>query len=134
SGVWQMADWWRWDLSYSYLHTRIINDFNFQNAISPEHIASLRAAINPMDKISLDFWFRSSSQAVAINPYSAHELKIGGYVSLDARIAWQALKQVEISVTGQNLLQNQHLEYYDESYALPSGVPRSIYGKITWHF
>jgi len=134
SGVWLIAFWWRWDLSYSYLHTRLINDFRFQNAISPSHTASLRAAINPMDKVSVDFWLRSSTQALAINPYSSHEQKVGGYISLDARIAWQLLKQVEISITGQNLLQNQHLEYYDESYALPSGVPRSVYGKISWHF
>ncbi|NOT83874.1 MAG: TonB-dependent receptor [Methylococcaceae bacterium] len=53
SSVWQMLDWWRWDLSYGLLKTELNHVDGYLAAVSPEHIASLRAAINPMEKISL---------------------------------------------------------------------------------
>lgn len=133
SGVWQMFDWWRWDLSYSLLETDIYNEL-YQAAISPKHITSFRAMLNPTDKISLDFWLRHSSAAKTINTLGRHELTVNGYVTLDARLAWQPVKNVELSVTGQNLLDKQHLEYFDDGYALPAKVPRAVYGKISWQF
>ncbi|MEQ1528657.1 MAG: TonB-dependent receptor [Methylococcales bacterium] len=134
SGVWQMSDWWRWDLSYSLLKTQINNIEHFQGAFSPEHMTSLRASINPIDKVSMDFWLRHSSSALTINPLGRDELTVNSYVTLDARLGWKPVKDIELSITGQNLLQKQHLEYFDESFALPSGVPRAVYGKVSWQF
>jgi iron complex outermembrane receptor protein len=134
SGVWQMIDWWRWDLSYSLLKTQINNIDDYQAAISPEHIASLRAALNPADKVNLDFWLRYAGAAKTVNPLARQELTVNSYVTLDVRLAWQPVHNLELSVTGQNLLEKQHFEYFDESYALPAGVPRAIYGKISWQF
>ncbi len=134
SNVWQMFDWWRWDLSYSLLKTEINNIEHFQAAISPGHMTSLRASINPIDQINLNLWLRHASSASTINPLGSKQLSVKSYVTFDARLAWQPTKNLELSITGQNLLQDQRLEYYDESFALPSAVPRAVYGKISLQF
>ena len=135
SEVWQMLDGWRWDLNYSLLKTELRHLDRYPAAVvSPEHMVSLRAALNPIEKVNLDVWLRYSSSAQAINTSTSQAIKINGYVTLDVRLAYQPVKQIELSLTGQNLLQNQHLEYLDESNALPAGVSRAIYGKISWEF
>ncbi|HYG38368.1 MAG TPA: TonB-dependent receptor [Cytophagales bacterium] len=48
------------------------------------------------------------------------------YFTFDARLAW-LFKHWEISVVGQNLWENRHLEYAFE-------IPRSVYGKISCRF
>ena len=62
------------------------------------------------------------------------EFSIDGYTTLDLRVAWRIDETVEVSVTGQNLLDKQHLEYIQESYAQQTEVPRGVYGKLEWHF
>ncbi|MEQ1637121.1 MAG: TonB-dependent receptor [Methylococcales bacterium] len=134
SSVWQMLDWWRWDLNYSLLKTEIKNIDYYQAAFSPEHMTSLRSSIVPMESVTLDFWIRHSSAAKTINPLGRDELNVNSYVTLDVRLAWQPVTNLELSIAGQNLLEKQHVEYFDESYALHAGVPRSVYGKISWQF
>ena len=131
-----MLDWWRWDLNYSLLKTDLSNPDNIQTTVSPEHTFSLRSSINPIENVTLDFWLRHSSAATAFNPliFGRDSTKINGYTTFDMRLAWQPIKNIELSLTGQNLLENQHVEYLDESYALPAPIPRSIYGKISWQF
>ncbi|WP_172680378.1 hypothetical protein [Methylomonas koyamae] len=43
-------------------------------------------------------------------------------------------RAVELALVGQNLLDNRHLEYIQESFTLPTEVQRGVYGKITWEF
>jgi len=38
-------------------------------------------------------------------------LNIPSYYSLDAHLGWRPIPQVEFSIGGQNLLDNQHLEF-----------------------
>jgi len=50
------------------------------------------------------------------------------YFTSDARLAWQ-FKNLELSVLGQNLLDNRHPEFGSAQQ-----IPRSIYGKIALRF
>jgi iron complex outermembrane recepter protein len=58
---------------------------------------------------------------------------VPSYFELDARLAWQASKQLELSLAGQNLLHDQHPEY---GIASPTRVEiqRSVYGKFAWRY
>jgi iron complex outermembrane receptor protein len=135
--VWQMNNWWRWDTNYSYLDTNFDNPQANPSAISPQHKVSLRAAINPIDTVSLDFWLRYNSSATALSPvteFNTLARHIKGYVTLDVRLAWKALPSLELSLVGQNLLADHHLEYIDETIVQPSTVPRAVYGKIALEF
>jgi iron complex outermembrane receptor protein len=125
--VWQMLDWWRWDVNYSFLKM----DFEGQDAaaqigISPQQSVSLRSAINPFKDINLDVLFRY------VDTYKDPDIK--GYVSLDIRLAWQPVDDIELSLVGQNLLAGNHLEFINESLPRPIEIERGIYGKLTWRF
>jgi iron complex outermembrane recepter protein len=60
---------------------------------------------------------------------------IPSYTRLDTGITWQWGERSSFSVAGQNLLQNEHLEYVDLSRStLSSLVKRGVYAKVTWCF
>jgi iron complex outermembrane receptor protein len=51
---------------------------------------------------------------------------------MDLRIAWRPRKNLELSVVGQNLFDDQHPEFGAPGSQME--IPRSIYGKVAWHF
>ncbi len=131
--IWQMTDWWRWETNYSLLHTRIDETQNTEG-VSPQHKLSIRALINPIDQVDLDLWLRYNGSTKAITPRSFSSQIINEYVTLDVRLAWKPKSNIELSLVGQNLLADKHLEYFDENFVNPSYVPRSVYGKIALEF
>jgi iron complex outermembrane receptor protein len=140
--TWQAADWWLWQASYSYLDTHI-NFAKFGvNPVSPEHQMSLRSNMSPREDLDVDLWFRFVDSALTINSFAntsladlANGLEIDSYATLDARVAWRPVKGVELSLVGQNLLDDRHPEYVDEGYALPIvEVPRGVFGKVALDF
>ncbi len=130
--VWQMLDWWRWDVNYSWLHTQLNNPVNAQTGISPQQRTSLRGALSPWKNIDLDFWFRYVDSSFTVGTFGDTTVK--AYVTLDLRAAYRPYKSIELSLVGQNLLAQQHLEYVAESQTLPTQIARGIYGKISWSF
>ncbi len=136
SMVWQMTDWWRWNGTYSFFNNEFSQVLGTQviNSLSPKHKVSLRAEITPIDKVNLDFWLRYNSKAEAASARSLDVVPINEYVTLDARIGWLLHPSVELSVTGQNLLDSRHLEFIEETYILPTEIPRGVYGKVKFEF
>jgi len=57
--------------------------------------------------------------------------EVPSYVMLDARIGWRPSRDVEISVTGQNLTDPGHPEVGGPAAA---EIARSVFGKLTWRF
>jgi iron complex outermembrane receptor protein len=56
-----------------------------------------------------------------------------GYTRVDLRFGWQATDRLELAVVGQNLLDDQHLEFNAESFpAVASFVERSVFLQIRW--
>ena len=130
--VWQMLEWWRWDANYSWLHTDLNNPDRPQTGVSPEHRMSLRGSISLRQALDLDFWFRYVDSNFAVGEKKA--TTISAYTTLDLRLAWRPCKQLELSLVGQNLLQDSHLEYVNENQTLPTTIDRSMYGKASWSF
>ncbi len=94
----------------------------------PRHQFSLRSNLNLADNLELDAWLRYVD---AIKSYD-----IDSYFSLDLRLGWHLSETLELSITGQNLLDNHHLEY-GESTLLNTEVTeveRSVYTKLSWTF
>ncbi|MBK8814531.1 MAG: TonB-dependent receptor [Methylococcaceae bacterium] len=130
--VWQMLDWWRWDFTYSYLYTHLKSNDFLQETQSPQHKTSIRAVMSPWHDVDFDLWLRYSDKTsfFTINgPYP-----VSSYVTMDARLAWKPIKNIELSLIGQNLLDSNHLESAGEAFANPTQIPRSFYGKIAWEF
>jgi iron complex outermembrane recepter protein len=58
---------------------------------------------------------------------------VPSYYELNARAAWHPLKQLELSVTGQNLLHAYHVEYGFPSPTREE-IARGVYGKASWQY
>jgi len=131
---WSMLEWWRWNVNYSFLKTQLHSADIHQKAISPNHQFSILSSITPIKNINLDLWFRYVGEDQGVNAQGSNEFIIEDYSTLDLRIAWQLDEELELSVTGQNLLDSQHLEYIQEAYTPETEVPRGVYGKLEWQF
>lgn len=135
ASVWQMLDWWRWDITHSWFHNQYAYSPDYVSAgyaASPNHHSSLRGLINVTDNIDFDIWWRYNGKSMANTSFGS--LSIPSYFSLDLRSAWRPMRNLELSVTGQNLLQSQHLEYVSESIYIPTAIVRGVYGKISLTF
>lgn len=129
--VWQMLDWWRWDINYSWLHMKL-EDADTITPISPQQRVSIRGALSPRQDVDLDFWFRYVDTNNV--PTASGNTTIKPYVTLDLRLAYRPLKNIELSLVGQNLLAQKHQEYVNENQTLPTAIDRGMYGKISWGF
>ena len=58
---------------------------------------------------------------------------VPAYAEMDVRLGWHATKHLDISITGQNLLQDQHPEAGFPGPAQEE-IVRSVFGTIEWRF
>jgi iron complex outermembrane recepter protein len=61
-------------------------------------------------------------------------VNVPAYLRFDTRIGWRPVDSVELSVVGQNLLDDHHPEFEGPLYSLPTEIGRSIYGKVSYKF
>jgi iron complex outermembrane receptor protein len=94
---------------------------------SPHNQFSLRSSTDLGRDVELDLWLRY------VDDLPAHD--VDNYITVDARLGWQPVENIELSVIGQNLLDSHHPEFTPEIIdTVPTEVQRSVYGKITWKF
>lgn len=102
--------------------------------VSPAHMANFWMAIDLDHNLELDAGIRYVS-ALNLDLSAAGLPRIGDYFALDARLGWTPRPGLELSMVGQNLLDDRHPEFNpDFIFTLPSEVERSVYGKLTWKF
>ena len=129
SGTFQAADWWRLRAGYTYLHkdlwpggdraTPSIREGN-----DPENQVMLQSIMNLPAHLQLDVVGRYVD--------ALHNPDVPSYVSFDVRLAWWWKNNLEISIVGQNLWDNQHPEF--GAAATRQDIPRSIFGKVAFWF
>ncbi len=131
---WQVTDFWKLNLGYTYFDI----DFDTPNNITlldsleanpPNHLLSLRSLLNIRPNLDLNLWFRYSD---ALGPSD----NIASFVTLDANLAWQATKNLELSLVGQNLLEDTRPEGQLQFNNSPPPVEleRSFYIKFLMSF
>ena len=138
SGDYQMLDWWRWHAGYDYLQEHIHvapGEVDFTHGLNetadPEHQFSIRSSMDLPENMEFDTGLRWVDTLTINNGPNA--ATVPSYFELNARLAWHPTKNLEISVVGQNLLHEYHVEYgYPDS--TQEAIQRSVYGKITWQF
>lgn len=131
---WHALDWWRLQAAYTYLQMQLHLDADSGDTTSesaedesPHNQISLQSSMDLPRDVEFDLWVRYVDNLPSQN--------VGSYVSLDTRIAWKPRKQLEVSIVGQNLLDNHHPEFQPEIVdTSPTEAERSVYGKITWRF
>ena len=138
-GIEWFADWrvipkWKLSGSYSYLQMNIRKDKDSldptsdnPNGTSPRHQFYLRSSIDLPKNFEQDLIVRFVDRLPSLN--------VPSYYSLDAHFGWRPVADLELSVGGQNLLNDRHFEFIpDFINTSPTEVKRTFYGTITWRF
>lgn len=131
---WQPKSWWRLRSSYTFLQVQLHRDSSSNNPDaeaaeqrSPHHQFSVRSSLDLPWNLEFDLGLRYVD---ALN-----NLNVPSYFSLDARLAWKPVKDLEVAVVGQNLLDRSHPEFKPTTIrTLPVEVERTVFGKVTWKF
>jgi len=132
---WHPLDWWRFEAAYSYLKIQLHIDEDSTDTISeneegesPLNKFSLRSSMELGKNVEFDVWFRYIDSLPGRN--------IDDYFTIDSRLGFHLSKNLEFSITGQNLLDSHHPEFGTPLFinTVPTEVERSIYGKLTWRF
>lgn len=137
---WHPARWCRLFGTYTFLEMKLHADRSLPPATSssaeateghsPEHQVYLQSSFDVSRSVQLDLMGRYVSRLTGFPD------AIPAYVSLDARLAWRPSRDLELSVVGQNLLDNHHPEF---SSSQQLGTPlteirRCVYGRLKWTF
>lgn len=138
---WKVTD--RWSISPGYtfarehMHTRPNSQDTrtvpFEEGGAPDNIAQLRSHVELLRRLTWNasgyFSDRLSNQGPSGN------LGIPAYTRLDSGLTWMPWERFSISLVGQNLLKDHHIEFEDVNGSVQSGqIKRSAYAKITWQF
>ncbi len=127
---------WSVRLGYSYLHEDVDvkeGQQDFNNALNetadPAHQWHHTTAMNLGDQFELDVALRR----IGSFTYSAsgQPEEVPSYVEADARLGWHPTAWLELSVTGQNLLHEQHLEYVVSSPNPREEIRRAVRGRVS---
>jgi len=134
---WQPQEWWKLKGGYAYI--RFFGD-GVQNSqaikATPAHQATLRSMMALGRDVDLDLWTRyvGNNRFPLFAGTALTAAQIPAYVTLDVRLAWRPIAGVELSVVGQNLVEQRHLETVSDQNVVRHEIERTIYGKVTWAF
>jgi len=128
---WTPTSWWRLRGSYSYLYMDLKKSSasldtataSSTQGSSPHHQIVIQSSFDLPKKLQFDQTFRYVSALPAE--------RVRAYATADVRFSWRAIRSMEFSIVGQNLLQPHHPESAGDPGPLV-GVERSVYAKITW--
>jgi iron complex outermembrane receptor protein len=133
--LWQVSDSLSFHANYSYLRISLnlqngSTDAQSQDAehASPSGMANLWMTADLGKRTQLDVCLRHVGSIRTPGTMT----DIHAYTALDVSMAWKPRKGLELSLSGQNLLDSSHPEFNpDFIYSFPTEVQRSVYGKIT---
>ncbi|MET4692769.1 TonB-dependent receptor plug domain-containing protein [Endozoicomonas lisbonensis] len=137
---WQVQDWWKLQLTYSWLQIDAspnTSNPNLQFALkgnevliedlSAKHTANLRSTMNLPRQWYFDIWVRGISNLKNSN--------IPGYTALDVRLAKKVNENLEFSLVAQNLFDKQRAEFTEIFSGLgATEIEESWYAQIRWSF
>lgn len=123
------AKWWKLTGTYNWLHsvqptTRLAAMWAPSN--DPEHQFQLHSFLSLPRAVEIDFhlYFTGALPAVGLRRYTR----------ADVRLGWRPTHHLECSLSGKNLLDSAHPEFFTGIAAAPVEVRRSVYGKVVWRF
>jgi iron complex outermembrane receptor protein len=94
---------------------------------SPRHQFSVRSSIDLPKNLEQDVTWRYVG--------GLDGLAIPSYYSLDAHLGWAATPHIDLSIGGQNLTNNEHLEFRPDFIATtPTVVKRTFQVTARWKF
>ena len=132
SATYQLTSWWNLRGGYTFLKKDLSvksgsKDMNKGSAESndPQHQFLIQSAVDISGRVQLGTVIRYVDKLP--------KPRVRSYMGLDLRAAWNLSKTIELSIVGQDLLDNRHLEFIPSSPA-PREMERNVYGKIICRF
>jgi len=124
---------WNFALGYSFLQATTIDDEGLRSSAetgritSPRHQLQLRSSLQLPRQIELD------SSAYYVGRIGSD---VRAFLRLDAQLSWHPTTRWELSISGQNLLQERHSEFAGVAgqSELVTPVQRTVNGKVAWRF
>jgi iron complex outermembrane recepter protein len=130
---WQPSPWWKLKGGYAYIQFFGAGVQDSQAVrVTPAHQGTLRSMFALGSDVDLDLWARyvGHSRYPLLNGIA----EIPAYLTMDVRLAWRPAVGVELSLVGQNLLEQRHLEAVSDITVARHEVERTVYGKVAWAF
>lgn len=131
----KLTDRWTLSPSYAFLEMHLhlqptsldtSSVVEYQGS-SPQHQAQLRSHVD----LSHGFLWDANVYFVSALPFQG----VPSYTRIDSQLTWKFAERGEISLVGQNLLRNDHLESMDAlTFVNSSLIKRSAYAKFTYRF
>ena len=132
---WNLSNHWSLSPGYSFLTMHIHRDPSSDDLTtarvtqgsSPNHQAQLRSHVD----LPRHWGWNASAYFVGRLPAQA----VPSYTRLDSNFTWQPAKRFSITLAGENLLKDHHVEYMGPDLTvLPGMIKRSVYAKFIWQF
>ena len=130
---WYPSDKWQLKVAYTWLKMAIRRD-----ADSKDNSIEKEVGRSPQSQFQFQV-FHSPAANVDLSTSlyyvdSLPSLNVPAYTRLDARVGWRVRRDLELSLTGRNLLDPGHPEFINPSGPRNSEVPRNLLGAATWRF
>ncbi len=130
----QPASWWRLNASYSYLEveTAVSREKTWETPPDynngPRHQIKFRSSLDLSENWEMDI----AGRCMARLPGT----EIPGYCALDLRLGWRPGENIEISLTGNNLLDPRHPEFPPPVITPGSQneIERNLSLKVSWRY
>lgn len=139
---WDVRPDWHLTGTYSRLWTNLRLDPDADPATTllaevrqaPAHQFSIRSSWDPAARVRFDaaLFFASKLPQAGKPPFAFPEVPAA--FRCDLRLAWEARPELELSVTGQNLLDSRHPEFNPELWFPQHEIRRGVYGQVRWRF
>lgn len=135
AGNWKLTNRWTLSPGYAFLEMHLHTDASSQDTTSalgyqgsnPQHQAQLRSHLELFRNISWD----ANSYFISSLPAE----QVPSYTRIDSQLSWKFGERAELSLVGENLLHDHHLESNDVlTLVNPAQIKRSAYAKIRWQF
>jgi iron complex outermembrane receptor protein len=131
--TWNVMDRWKVSPGVTMLNMSVRRDpssqdptVELESGYSPRRSYQVRSFVNLWRSVEWDQTLGYTGRLAAGD--------VPGYMRLDSRVGWKIGEFVEVSITGQNLLQPRHAEFPDIQLIDSMLEQRSVFGKITWRF
>jgi iron complex outermembrane receptor protein len=139
--AWRVRPWWqlsgglvvlRKDLRLEPGATDPVGPDNITLAADPEYQWSLRSAFDIGERQQLDVMVRHVARLPPAREGGGVVPALPAYTGLDLRYAWRMSRELELSLTVQNLQERWHSEFRTTGTQPPGEIERSILLGLRW--
>lgn len=140
---WLITPAWRVQLSYTWTQIEMDDSNNpmvqsvgkNSEVGTPSHHGSLRSQWNLTSTQQFDAWVRGSAGYDRVNAPYVNLVHVPGYVTLDLRYAHKVNKDLELAITGRNLVGAKRTEFVSDYIpSVPVEIVPSLLLSARWKF